>query len=318
MAAHAACDGRAMRAWRWVLRIAVAYAVLCVIAGVVLAEFSLRLPKKPLGDTTAFRMRMKRDFHAEVQDVSLTAGDGAVMKAWFVRPPNANGEAVVLLHGIADNRVSIAGFSEMFLRRGYSVLMPDSRDQGESGGKIATYGTLERDDVRRWVAWVRQSAPGCTYLLGESMGAAIGLEATAVTPQLCAVAVESPYADSTTVSYERLGWMTRLGTTFWRTVGRPVIPIAKQYSRVVYRYYSPEVQPILAVQSSKVPTLLIAGTADHAILMHHSQELAAACPSHCELWIVPGADHGGATTVAHEEFERRVLAWFAGHGEGTH
>jgi alpha-beta hydrolase superfamily lysophospholipase len=240
-----------------------------------------------------------------------------VMKAWFVRPPQANGEAVVLLHGIADNRVSIAGFSEMFLRQGYSVLMPDSRDQGESGGKIATYGTLERDDVRRWVAWVRQSAPGCTYLLGESMGAAIGLETTAVTPQLCAVAVESPYADSTTVSYERLGWMTRLGTRFWRTVGWPVVPIATQYSRVVYRYYSPDVEPILAVRASKVPTLLIAGTADRAILMHHSQELEAACPGHCELWIVPGADHGGAATVEHEEFERRVLGWFAGHDVGN-
>ena len=31
--------------------------------------------------------------------------------------------------------------------------------------------------------------------------------------------------------------------------------------------------------------------------MHHTQELAAICPTHCATWIVPGADHGGASTV---------------------
>jgi len=300
----------------WAVRLLWMYVIACVVAGTALAEFSLRLPRKPLGDTMAFRERMAREFQSKVEDVSLTAADGAVMKAWFVRPPEGNGEAVVLLHGIADNRVSIVGFSEMFLRRGYAVLMPDSRGQGESGGTIATYGVRERDDVRRWVGWVRERAPGCTYLLGESMGAAIGLEATAVTPELCAVAVESPYSLSRTVSYERLGWMTHTPTALWTTLGRPVVSIAILYARWVYGDYAADAEPMIAVQRTSVPTLLIAGTADHNILMHHAQDLERVCASHCELWIVPGADHGGATTVAHEEFERRVLGWFASHDGG--
>jgi fermentation-respiration switch protein FrsA (DUF1100 family) len=145
------------------------------------------------------------------------------------------------------------------------------------------------------------------------MGAAIGLQATAVTPQLCAVAVESPYSTFREISYERLGRPTGVGPLFWRTLGRPILEIAIAYTRVRYGVYLPDADPEAAVKRSRVPVLLIAGTADMNIPMHHAQELQTACPTHCTLWIVPGAEHGGASTVAHAEFERRILDWFRAH-----
>jgi hypothetical protein len=38
----------------------------------------------------------------------------------------------------------------MVLQQGYRVLLPDSRAHGESGGTLATYGLVERDDIHRW------------------------------------------------------------------------------------------------------------------------------------------------------------------------
>ncbi len=301
-----------MRVLVWVVGI---YCAGCVVAGVFLAEVSLRLPKRQLGDGAEYRARVGQEFHADVEDVSIVAADGAVMKGWLVEPPHENGEAVLLLHGITDNRMGISGYGDFFLARGYAVLLPDSREHGLSGGSVATYGILERDDVRRWVAWVRERAPGCTYLLGESMGAAIGLEATAVTPQLCAVAVESPYAEFREISYERLGRETGLGALFWRTVGRPVIEVAILYAGARYDVNLPNADPSAAVEQSHVPTLLIAGTADVNIPPHNAVELEQACASHCALWMVPGADHGGASAVAPVEFQRRILDWFQGHGD---
>ena len=35
----------------------------------------------------------------------------------------------------------------MFLEEGYSVLLPDSRGHGTSGGELVTYGLLEKRDV---------------------------------------------------------------------------------------------------------------------------------------------------------------------------
>lgn len=291
------------------------YSLGCVIAGAFLAEVTLHLPKRQLGDGSEYRTKVLRDFHAGVQDVSIVAADGVVLKAWFVQPPDASRKAVLLLHGITDNRFGASGFGDYFLAHGYSVLLPDSREHGASGGGLATYGILERDDVRRWVSWVRQRSPGCTYLLGESMGAAIGLQATAVTPQLCAVAVESPYSTFREISYERLGRATGLSPLFWRTVGRPVIEVAILYAGSRYDINLPLADPKAAVEISEVPTLLIAGTADRNIPPHHAQELESACPNHCALWIVPGADHGGASAVAPVEFWQRVSSWFESHDE---
>jgi uncharacterized protein len=49
-----------------------------------------------------------------------------------------NGKAVILLHGISANRMGVAGYGEMFLQKGYRILLPDSRAHGESEGNPAT------------------------------------------------------------------------------------------------------------------------------------------------------------------------------------
>ena len=293
--------------------LAIVYGATCVVGGVVLAEILIRLDRLPVGDSSLERERFRRRFKASLEDVTLTAADGVVLRGWFIAPANANGKSVILLHGITSNRTGSTPYADMFLDPGYSVLVPDSREHGESGGEIATYGILERHDVNLWVAWLRQRVPGCTFLLGESMGAAIGLQATAVTPGISAIVVEAPYANFRQISYERLGRRTGLGQLFWETLGRPILEAAFVYTRLRYGIYLPDSDPKLAIQHSTTPTLLIAGKNDVDIPMHHSQELAEACNGHCNLWIVPGGQHADAATFAPEEFETRVLDWFDQH-----
>ena len=71
-----------------------------------------------------------------LQDVSLIASDGSHLQAWFARPASVNGDAVILFHGVGDNREGMMGFAELFLANGFAVLVPDSRAQGESGGPV--------------------------------------------------------------------------------------------------------------------------------------------------------------------------------------
>src|SRR5437879_11759768 len=82
------------------------------------------------------------------EDFDVRAPDGALLRGWKVRPQNPNGSWVLLFHGVADNRVGVIGQSEFLLRAGYSVVMMDARSHGASGGPIATYGWLERNDTR--------------------------------------------------------------------------------------------------------------------------------------------------------------------------
>lgn len=289
------------------------YVGVSVVLGIALAESSLRMPTQHVFAGRMFGIRMQKQFEAHVYPVSLKAADGVGLSAWWVVSPHPNGRAVLLLHGIGGNRVDMSGFTDIFVSKGYDVLLPDSRGHGESGGRVATFGLLESDDVRRWTAWVRERAPGCSYVLGESMGAAIAVEATAITPQICAAAVEDPYAQFPQVVYERLGRETGLGTHFWRTAGWPMVRVAIDWAHLRYKVWLPDAAPASAIEQSDVPVLLMTGTADQNVPMHHAQELERICGSRCSLWVVPGADHGGISGRTGAEFGRRILTWFETH-----
>jgi len=301
---------------RRVLRVAIGlfilYAVMAVLCGVFLAEITLHPPRHPLRHQEKATAIVRDQFHTALQDVSTMTGDGVKLKAWFIEPQNGNRSVVILLHGVTDNREGVAGFAPMFLQAGYTVLIPDARAHGESGGSIATYGLRERYDILQWTKWIRRPN-GCVYLFGESMGAAIALQATEVNPGLCAVAVESPFSTFREIAYDRMAQHTPFGTRFWRSAGRPVIEIALAYAKLRYDVDLTKANPEEAMEHSRVPALLIAGTADRNIPMRHSAELIRTSGSHAQMWVVSGADHGGAVSVAHDEFQRRILDWFRDH-----
>jgi alpha-beta hydrolase superfamily lysophospholipase len=291
------------------------YILAATLCGIFLAEITLRLPRRHLAHQAEAAEIVRQQFHTDLRQVGISASDGTELKAWYISPPKSSGDAVILLHGVTDNREGVAGFAPMFLNAGYAVLIPDSRAHGESGGEIATYGIRERYDTKQWNEWLKQQSHGCVYLFGESMGAAIALQATEVTPGLCAVAVESPFSTFREIAFDRMAQHSPFGTWFWRSAGRPVIEIALAYGRLRYDVNLTDASPEQAMEHSRVPALLVAGTADHNIPMRHSAELVKAAGSHTELWVVEGADHGGAVAVAHDEFQRRILSWFRDHHE---
>jgi uncharacterized protein len=283
------------------------YSLATCLAAAFLVNLALHPARRPLDLRTAGLLNVP------VQNVTISAADGAALRAWFAEPTEPNGAAVILLHGIADNREGATGYAGMFLRHGYAVLLPDSRAHGESGGAFPTYGVLERDDVRRWSAWLHSRVPGCEYLFGESMGAAIAIQASAVTPGVCAVAAESAFATFREIADDRISQETGLDLWFPRTLGAPARELALLWVDAVDHVHLAAASPLRAIRQSRVPTLLIAGTADNNIPMRHSQQLAEAGAAHADLWIVNGAEHTGAMSVNPLEFERRVTGWFAQH-----
>ncbi len=64
---------------------------------------------------------------------------------------------------------------------------------------------------------------------------------------------------------------------------------------------------------TQVPVLLIGDLADHNIPARHSGRITRFASREDALWEVTGADHGGAAGSDSEEFERRVLSWFASY-----
>ena len=272
-----------------------------VLAGILAADLTLHPPRRPLRYAEFARATAARH-QATLADVSLSATDGARLKAWFARPQKWNGSVVLLFHGVSDNREGAAGFAEMFLRRGYSVLMMDSRAHGESGGAIASYGLLEATDVRRWIDWLELTArPTCVFGLGESMGAAILLQSLKEEWRFCAVVAESSYRNFREIAYDRAGQFTRSNTWIARTLGRASIEAGVLYARLRYDVNLSQVSPESAVASTRVPVLLIHGSNDVNTPPRHSVAIKARNPNGVSLWIVPGAVHTGASSAAPED-----------------
>jgi len=263
--------------------------------------------QRPRAEATAAR------FGAVLQDVSVTASDGVLLQGWFARPANWNGDAVILLHGVGDNRQGMMGFAELFLSRGYAVLVLDSRAQGESGGDFPTYGLEERDDVHHWFDWlVSYEHPTCVFGMGESMGAAIALQSVKTT-SFCAVVAESPFASFRQVAYIRVGQVFHTGSWLGRIALRPAVELAFLYGRVTQGVNLAAASPEQSVSGTRVPILLIHGLADANIPPQQSEVIRAHNPADIALWEVAEAGHCGAVNAAHQEFDSRVIGWFASH-----
>jgi uncharacterized protein len=304
-----------LRIRRLLLRVGTCYAIASIILAVGLGELAFHPLRVPLTERPSAEAIAAR-FGTVLQDASVTGSDGARLQAWYARPVKSNGNAVILIHGIGDNRQGMMGFAELFLSKGYSVLLPDSRAQGTSGGRFPTYGPEESKDVRDWFNWLETwQHPTCTFGMGESMGAAIVIQAVKTTP-FCAVVAESPFATFRQISFIRVGQIFRSGEWLGQYALRPSVELAFLYARLTRGVNLTAASPEQSVQGSRVPILLIHGLADNNIPPRQSEMIHAHNPADITLWEVPNAGHCGAVSVAGEDFDNRVLGWFAGHSSG--
>lgn len=302
-----------MRARRVLLICIITYATCSAVLAIFLGELAFHPQRLPLSHRAMAQATAAR-FGANLEDVTVTAPDGARLQAWFAHPTNSNGDAVILLHGVADNREGMGGYAELFLSHGYSVLLPDSRAHGLSGGSFPTYGIKETGDVRAWYDWLEgHDRPNCVFGMGESMGAAIVLQAIRTTP-FCAVVAESPFATFRQIAYIRAGQVSHTGSWLGRTALRPAIELAVIYGRLTRGVNLAAASPEESVVGSGVPILLIHGLADDNIPPQQSEMIRARNPGDITLWEVPNAGHCGASSAAPSEFNERVIAWFAMHG----
>src|SRR6266404_5312014 len=209
------------------------YLAFCLVAGIFVADGTLHPVRRPLTseeDTTMLEIARHLDYGLE--DVSIITPDATILRAWTIRPHRSNGDAAILLHGLGDNRIGMAGYAQLLLAHGFTVLLPDARAHGASGGGLATFGLLERNDIHQWFDFlIGRTHPHCSFGFGESMGAAELLQSLTVEPRFCSVAAESSFSSFREIAYDSMGQRFHLGPWFGRTLLRPVIEFAFLYAR---------------------------------------------------------------------------------------
>ena len=284
--------------------------VLAAFVGSSLGDGILHPARLPLTPERMVRINeMLHRTEASKQDFMVKAPDGAELRGWKVRPKRSNGDWVILFHGIADNRTGDSGHAEFLLRHGYSLVMVDSRAQGESGGDMETYGWKERyDTVAITDALSASEKVRYLYALGVSLGAAIALQSAAVERRIEAVAAEAPFANLREVSYDYAG--LHAGSWLGKSLFRPAPIVAMKSIEKGGGFRPEDVSPEKAVAERPFPVLLICGTRDATIPCRHPERIYKAATGPKELWIVQGAEHASALGQDPAGYENRVVSFF--------
>jgi alpha-beta hydrolase superfamily lysophospholipase len=309
---------RTRRALRWLAALAAVYLVLCTLIGIYLADVAVKPFRRemPANSLAAVHDQLQ-PIGAKITEVSIEGLDRAPLRGWLYTPRLPNGHTVIALHGVSANRRSLISYAEMMLKGGYTVLTPDSRAHGASGGMFASYGVLESDDIGRWIAWLRGRQTGCIHAFGSSMGAAQTLQIVDGPAALCSAVAEAPFSTFREISYDRVGQYIRVGDWFGRTVMRPAVEVGFLTARLRYGLDLDLVDPASHLLRTRTPVLLIHGLADTNIPPRHVQLMHAANPTMLTVWLVDGARHVGAWRKEPKAYESRVLGFFAAHEPGA-
>jgi len=250
------------------------------------------------------------------QEVSFPSRDARqprlTIRAWWVPAQNAGAPAVIVVHGIHSCRHDPVVLlpAGMLARNGFSVLMMDLRDEGDSDiedGRSG-WGSEEYLDILGAWDWLQsgQDLPASQVgLMGESLGASSAIIAMSEEPAIAATWADSAFAD-VGVLFDEIA--VEQGLPTWLRPG--VIAWAKIIADddLLARRPVDEVGKIGAR-----PLAIVHGLGDINLGFHHAKDLAAThatfVPGY-EPWLVPRALHLQAAFAAPAEYERRIVEFF--------
>ncbi|HLN61122.1 MAG TPA: alpha/beta fold hydrolase [Symbiobacteriaceae bacterium] len=242
--------------------------------------------------------------------------DGLRIDGWFLPASGAPSDrTVILAHGFRGNRQDtgpgLLTVAKVLVENGYNALLFDFRASGSSAGDEVTVGWKETRDLAGAVDYVRSRGARKVALVGFSMGAATSLMTAAELPEVDAVVADS--------SFGALGPYLLENARHWTKL--PDFPFTYLIYATVPRMLGVSldgVSPIKAMGAlADRPVLLIHGTGDTAIDVHHSKDLFAAYQAHGgkqgELVLVPGAGHTGSYKAATDLYKEKLLGFLGQH-----
>jgi hypothetical protein len=275
-------------------------------AAVYLARVAYH-PKTKSYDET-FQMEVERDGferdffeRLDKRDFYIDSDYGYKLHAIWI-PYETSRKTVVFVHGYTYTLFGSIKYIEMFMKRGYNILVYDHRFHGKSGGKDCSMGYYERHDLKKVVDWVKRETGDGSIVgtHGESMGAATALLHAEIDNRVSFVVADCPYQSV------RDQFKYRLKVEY-RLPGFPILNLSSLISKLMIGAFFGEISPLESVKKLDCPVLFIHGDSDAYIPKEHSINMYNAKKGKKALYLTPGADHARSYVTDKAEYERRVF-----------
>ena len=260
----------------------------------------------PLADRIEETLQYLQDHN--VRDIYTRSNDGLMLRARWLPSDDPIG-SILLFHGYRS--CSLADFSVVipfYHSLGFNLLLADQRSHGKSEGKYITFGVREHEDALRWIEYHNElmgTLP--VYLGGMSMGAATVLMAAG---RKLPDNVRGVCADCGFTNPEKI---LRHVMKKVRVPAFPLLQIADWYANLFGKFSLREYSTILAMESCRIPVLMIHGTEDHFVPCEMSKQAFAACKSEKQLILVEGASHGTSYLTDQDRCQRAIKDFLVSH-----
>jgi pimeloyl-ACP methyl ester carboxylesterase len=247
------------------------------------------------------------EYGLNYEEVRFKAADGLELRGCWISAVERSAPAVIILHGHGGSLDTDLHRAPAFHEAGFSVFLIDFRAHGESQGKIASFGYLERRDVQGAVAYVKHRGARKIGLLGFSYGGIASMVGAPLCPDVNAVVSDGgPVRMRSAIVGRGVEWHIP------RWVGRPFSWLIVAITSLRLRANLFEYDAVRwAGKIAPRPILFIHGEED--LVCPDFDDLWAAAYEPKEAWRLPGVGHTKASELFPEEFERRVLAFFQKH-----
>jgi uncharacterized protein len=240
-----------------------------------------------------------------VENVSIASGSGATLRGWFV-PGRPGAGAVVLMHGVHANRLSMLRRARLLHAEGFAVLLFDFQAHGESTGTRITFGHREGQDAAAAIAYLRVRLPNERVgAIGSSLGGAATLLAPAPL-DVDALVLESVYPDIGAATANRIRAV--LGP-IGAVVAPPTAALFKLLLPPLLGVSAADLRPIDRIASVRAPILLATGTRDDRTTVAEVRAMFARANEPKRLWLVEGAGHVDLEGFTPAEYRQHVLTF---------
>ena len=234
------------------------------------------------------------------EEVSITSFDGLTLRGRYYE--YAKGAPLeILFHGYRGHiERDLCGGVQRCFALGRNSLVVDHRGCGSSDGNVITFGIHERKDCLRWIYFAIEKFGADIKIMlgGVSMGAATVLMAAGekdLPKNVVCVLGDCGYSSAKEIINKVTKEDVKLSPTFF-------YPFIKMGARIFGKFNLEETSPVQAMETCKIPVILLHGDTDAFVPYEMSVKVYEACKTQKKMVTVKGAGHGLAFLIDQEGY----------------
>lgn len=246
------------------------------------------------------------------RDVTIQSHDGLTLHGLWVPAENPKG-TLLFAHGYRSTYLVDFGPAFNFYHSlGLNLLIPSQRCHGKSQGKYITFGVRESEDMLGWIEFHnRKFGSQPVILSGMSMGAStvLYLADRDLPPNVRGIIADCGFTSPKEIMASVFRRVTHLpaGVSLFAT---------DLFARILAGFRLNEKDTQKSLIGSRVPVLMVHGTADTFVPCEMSQRGYAACTGQKQLLLVEGAEHGVSFLVDRERYREAIVNFLHTNMEG--